>query len=219
MTYEECSIIVRLAKLERCREECCGPDWNSCCSSRSPRCCSGGKEGCSPDFAALLQWREGAMSAEFGGYADESAHLVTGLMVRDYLATFPLQPPLPFAENYYLHYPKVAFGHWPPLFYIAQAAWMLALPVSRASILLFMAAWMALLATILRRTLRAETSPFSSWCAAIILFALPLIAEYTGRIMAGIQVAPLMFPPAIFFLPHFDPRKPPVIVLFLLSSS
>ncbi len=165
-------------------------------------------------FAALLQWREGAMSAEFGGYADESAHLVTGLMVRDYLATFPLQPPLPFAENYYLHYPKVAFGHWPPLFYIAQAAWMLALPVSRASVLLFMAAWMALLATILRRTLRAETSPFSSWCAALILVALPLIAEYTGMIMAEIQVAALMFAAAIFFGRYLDSGNRGQIVWF-----
>src|SRR4051794_28093637 len=69
----------------------------------------------------LLQWLSGTYQSDFGGYADEPAHYVTGLMVHDYIATgFPGRPQQ-YAENYYLHYPKVALGHWPPVFYLMQA--------------------------------------------------------------------------------------------------
>ena len=37
--------------------------------------------------ALLLEWRGGAFAAEFGGTADEAAHYVTSLMVRDYVAS------------------------------------------------------------------------------------------------------------------------------------
>ena len=36
-----------------------------------------------------------------------------------------------FAENYYLHYPEVAMGHWPPGFYLLQAVWTLLFPTQR----------------------------------------------------------------------------------------
>ena len=38
-------------------------------------------------FAALLQFLSGAYRSEFGGHPDEAAHYVTGLMVRDFIAT------------------------------------------------------------------------------------------------------------------------------------
>ena len=76
-------------------------------------------------LAALLSWFAGAFQAEFGGYPDEPAHYVTGLMIHDYIAGWFPATPLRFAENYYLHYPKVAFGHWPPVFHFLQAIWML----------------------------------------------------------------------------------------------
>ncbi len=56
-----------------------------------------------------LQWISGAYSSEFDD-PDEPAHYVTGLMIRDYVAARAPAPPLAYAENYYLHYPKVSFG-------------------------------------------------------------------------------------------------------------
>ena len=64
-------------------------------------------------FAVVLQAWHGAYSAEFSGNPDEPAHYVTGVMVRDYLASFPWHPPMPFARDFYDHYPIVAIGHWP----------------------------------------------------------------------------------------------------------
>ena len=59
-----------------------------------------------------------------------------------------------FAEGYYLHYPKVALGHWPPVFYMVQAIWMLLLPPSRATAMLLMALVTTTTATMLYYTAR-----------------------------------------------------------------
>ena len=90
-------------------------------------------------FAVTLQALSGAYAVDFAGNPDEPAHYVTGVMVRDYLAAFPWQPPMTFARNFYSHYPIVAIGHWPPMFYVVQAAWTLPFGVSRLSVLLLMA--------------------------------------------------------------------------------
>jgi len=76
--------------------------------------------------SAALQWVAGAFRSGFGANPDEPAHYVTGLMVRDYVAQLLPGSPIAFAQNYYLHYPAVAFGHWPPMFYVLQALWTLA---------------------------------------------------------------------------------------------
>ncbi len=68
---------------------------------------------------------------------DEPSHFVTGLMIRDYLAGgFPANP-VRFARDYYLRYPKVAFGSWPPLLHIGLGVWLLLLPATRASATLY----------------------------------------------------------------------------------
>src|ERR1035438_140853 len=105
--------------------------------------------------AILWQWLGRAYSCEFSG-ADESAHLVTGLMIRDYVASgFPATP-MKFAEEYYVHYPKVAFGMWGPLLHVAVAAWTLVFPPTRVSLLLLMALISAATALLLCRSLVDE---------------------------------------------------------------
>lgn len=84
-----------------------------------------------------LQVAGGAYRAEFNGHADEAAHFVSGLLVRDYAATWPPESPVPWAAQYYMHYPKVAIGHWPPGYYAVLAAWWLVTPVGRTSALVF----------------------------------------------------------------------------------
>jgi len=54
-------------------------------------------------------------------------------MVYDYLAGVPKENPLAWAENYYLHYPKVAIGQWPPGYHVMEALWSLVWGPSRAS--------------------------------------------------------------------------------------
>ena len=140
-----------------------------------------------------LQFFGGAFSSEFGGHPDEAAHYVTGLMVRDYIAAFQPVSPMRFAENYYLHYPKVALGHWPPFFYVVQSAWTLLFSPSRVSVLLLMALLTTLLAVTVHLAIRSEFGPKAGIAVGLLLLALPLTQIYSKMIMAEILVALLNF--------------------------
>ena len=107
----------------------------------------------------LLQVIGGAYSAALSGTEDEAAHYVTGLLFRDYVASGLRTTPIEYAEDYYLHYPKVGIGHWPPVFYALQAVWTLPFGASRTSVLLLMAVIAAALAWSLYRFLRDAGLP------------------------------------------------------------
>jgi len=49
-------------------------------------------------IAVSLQWYSGAYRAESSGESDEASHIVTGLMVRDYLLHGPWAQPMAFAR-------------------------------------------------------------------------------------------------------------------------
>jgi hypothetical protein len=80
-----------------------------------------------------LQWAGGAWKAEFTGAGDEAGQFVSGRMIWEYTLQLPRQNPLAWAEQYYLHYPKVAIGHWPPGYPLAEAIWSLPFGSSRTS--------------------------------------------------------------------------------------
>jgi hypothetical protein len=48
---------------------------------------------------------------------DEPSHFLNSVFVRDYLRSAVGSNPMRFATNYYLHYPKLAIGQWPPAYY------------------------------------------------------------------------------------------------------
>jgi len=144
-------------------------------------------------LTVLLQARSGAYGSEFGAHPDESAHYVTGVMVREYVAAFAPGSPLQFAQAYYDHYPKVAIGHWPPAFYVLQAAWTLPFSPARASVLLLMAALTAALATTLFLALREEVGGLLAAATAALLVGLPLVQKSSGMIMGEIQLALFCF--------------------------
>jgi hypothetical protein len=131
-----------------------------------------------------LQWLGGAFFSEPGRFPDEGAHYVTGLLVRDYVASgFPGNP-IKFAENFYTHFPKVAFGVWPPLFHLMMGIWLLPTPDGRTSVLLLMAFIMAAAAYILYRSLRAFTRRSAAFVVGLLLVLLPVSQWMTSTIMA-----------------------------------
>ncbi len=91
-----------------------------------------------------LQRVAGAAAIGFGNYPDEAAHYLSGLMIRDYLLSGFKQSPIDYVSNYYLHLSMIGIGHWPPFFYVVQAAWMLVYGYTRGDVLIFVAATTAL---------------------------------------------------------------------------
>jgi hypothetical protein len=150
-------------------------------------------------FQISLQLLTGSFTSEFGESTDEAGHYVTGLMVRDYIASGNLSSPMKFAENFYVHYPKVAFGHWPPLFYIVQALWTLPFSESRISLLILMALIITTLSGSLYIVIKEEFGIKKGILVGLLLIALPLIQEYSGMIMAEALITLLSFWAALFF--------------------
>ena len=158
-------------------------------------------------LAVMLQIASGAYRAEFSAYPDEPAHYVTSLMLREYL-THPLPlSPMKFAEAYYHHYPKVAFGHWPPLFYIVQAFWMLLFSVSRTSLRLEVAFTTALIAFSFWREGRRWFGTVPALLAAGLLVCLPLIQNSTDEEMAETLLVLCCFWSTIFFVRYLESAK------------
>ncbi len=134
-------------------------------------------------MTVALQWKTGVYSSELNGYADEAAHLITGLMVRDYLVSGIGESPLHFAENYYLHYPKVGFGIWPPLYHFVEAAWFLVTPPGKTSAFVLQ----GLITGMLAACVTWMALPYGWWIALVAglgLIGLPTVQTFTGMVMA-----------------------------------
>ncbi len=146
----------------------------------------------------ILQIASGAYRSEFSSYPDEPAHYVTSLMVREYLKAPDLLHPMAFAENYYAHYPKVAFGHWPPVFYIVQSVWMLLFSASRASVRLEIAFTTALLAFSLYSQIKHYFSLTAARLGAVLLICLPLVQSCTDQEMSETLLTLFCFWSAVY---------------------
>lgn len=149
--------------------------------------------------AVLLQFAAGAFHQELSGLPDEPAHYVTGLMVREYLATDFPHHPMKFAESYYLHYPKVALGHWPPVFYVMEAVWTLVFPYTRPSVLILMALLTALLATSVAWYVRKLAGTKSAVAVGLLFTVMPLVQAQTGMIMVELLLTLFSFLAAIAY--------------------
>ena len=157
--------------------------------------------------AAGLQWKSGAFESDWSADADEPAHYVTGLMVRDWAAGGFPWPPMRFAEQFYDHYPKVGLGHWPPLFYLVQGAWTLVFSPSRVSVLLLMAALAAWLAADVFQLLRREVSPGAGLAGAAILLTLPAIQASSRSVHTEILTTVLILRAAVAYGAYLDDAR------------
>ena len=170
--------------------------------------------GAFPSATVAFQVAAGCYRSEFDGYPDEPAHYITGLMVHDYIASgspfhrSSQENPLHYAENYYLHYPKVSFGHWPPVFYLLQAAWTLLFSISRTSLLLLMAVTTAGVAELLFLAARKNFGFFLSAGLSFLWILTPFVQANTGMVMAESLVAPTSLLAALSLGRYMDREAP-----------
>ncbi len=155
-------------------------------------------------LVVILQLASGAYKSEFSVYPDEPSHYVTALMLRDYVAHFHFESPIKFAQDYYHHYPKVAFGHWPPFFYMVQAFWMLLFSASRASVRLEIACTTAVLAYAVFVEARRWFGWKLGFVASFLTVCLPLVQTYSDEEMAESLLTLMCFWSTIFFARYVD---------------
>jgi len=158
-------------------------------------------------LTVVLQVQNGAYQGDYGAHPDEPSHYVNGLLVRDYVSSLSLSPPMEYAETYYLHYPKVAFGHWPPLFYVFEAAWMLLFSVSRASMMLMLAVLTALLATVVASLAWKPLSPTVGIVSGVVLVTLPLVQNLSRQVSPELLVALLILIAAVLYARYLETER------------
>lgn len=133
----------------------------------------------------LFQVRSGAYESDFGGHSDEAAHVVTGLMVRDYLAgpVWSGTHPMRYAEEYYERFPKVAIGHYPPGYYLIEGLWLL--PSRTATAALLLPAFLTTLTAWIIFMAGWRLMGFPAALATAVLFPLiHLVQTYTAIVMS-----------------------------------
>jgi hypothetical protein len=139
-----------------------------------------------------LQLRSGAHSAALGAEPDEASHYVTAVMVRDYIARGLPGNPVAFAKDFYIHYPRVAFGLWPPLFHLVSGVWMLAFGTNRTSIMLLLVAFTTAWAFMFYRISRTAFGTTGAAVAAVLLVLLPITQKSTSTVMLEMPFAVTM---------------------------
>lgn len=130
------------------------------------------------------QFYAGSFHAGFNGYPDEAGHVVSGVMLREYYAQGRPAPPFEFAANYYAHYPKVVIGHWPPVFYVAQAVWTGLFGHGKVPLFLMLSALSALTAVLVYRFVRPRAGRLAGACAALLWCLAPKTVFTTTTVLA-----------------------------------
>lgn len=161
-----------------------------------------------------LQVINGAYANEFGNYSDEPAHFVTGLMVHDYLRTGDWTSPVKFAERFYIHYPKVAIGHWGLTFYVVQGLWEGVFGASRASVLLLMATITSLLAISVYYLIPRWVPRYVAFAFALCLPFATVYQQTTAAVMCDPLSSLLLFWAAICWGRFLDGGKAAYSVAF-----
>jgi len=158
-------------------------------------------------------WVTGAWSAGFSG-ADEPAHFLNAWFVSLYAREALGQNPLAYATEFYLHYPKLSIGHWPPAYYalISPAFWVLpATPGTALAVNLLVSALPGLGVAWLLDRLAGRTAAL----AGAALWALtPLTLEGFAFFMLDQPLAACAFAAAMAWAAFATARKPVWVLLF-----
>jgi hypothetical protein len=168
-----------------------------------------------------LQYASGAFLDGYSSYRDEPSHYVTSLMMRDFLAAgLPVHDTIRFAEDFYLHYPKVGLGHWPPAGYCFYGVWMLLFGPSRMSALLaeaFVTACCALLLYAVAR--RVGLNAVIAHGITISFVLLPIVQAHNDMVMLEVPLTFWSFTAALALVRLFERDRWFDGVLFGLLTS
>ncbi|MEM7310245.1 MAG: glycosyltransferase family 39 protein [Planctomycetota bacterium] len=138
--------------------------------------------------AVVLLFASGALESDFSSFEDEPSHLASSLMVRDYTLTGFAEGPLDYAKNYYLHYPKVTIGHWPPMLPALLGTWLLALGTSSFAILSFFAVLATLIALLVYFGAREDAGDRLAALLGLSFLLLPVVQKFGHMVMTELPL-------------------------------
>jgi hypothetical protein len=149
-----------------------------------------------------VQAAAGAYTSERSSYSDEAAHFMNALLVRDYVREGLYQNPIQFAEAYYLHYPKIAPGMWPPLFAVSTGLVMLLGWSPQTTMMILLAAVNAWAGWRLYRFILSFGSPVGAAVLAGTMCLIPAVLDLTTVVMVDLLILALALE-ATYWLARF----------------
>lgn len=139
-----------------------------------------------------------ALNSGFSG-SDEGSHFLNGYLIWSYLSEASGQNPLTYATDFYVHYPKISIGHWPPLYYLFLAGFFFILPHVPFSFMLVNLVVAALPAILVARVVRQVLGLPWSALAAITYVLIPITLNNTMYLMLDQALAGLCFLAALLW--------------------
>lgn len=173
-------------------------------------------------FTALcvsVQLWTGVYGVERSLTGDESSHFVNSLLVLDWLREAPLSNPLRFAKEYYLHFPRVTIGHWPPLFYALQASVFAIAGRSSAVALGFQALIFGLACAWPASLVQRRLGWAAGIAAGLFVLASPHLLFLLSSVMVDTLLGVLILAAALCWARFDETRRLGWAVLFAAASS
>ncbi len=126
----------------------------------------------------------------YGSYEDEPAHMVTASLMRSYATGPDPIHPIEYVGDYYLHFPKVGVGQWPPVLHFFLGGLLIPLGISRISFLVGTCLIAALAAFATRALARHCGLPRPlPGLLGILFLALPLVQNLSATAMTELLLA------------------------------
>jgi hypothetical protein len=130
-------------------------------------------------LAVVGQWLTDVYSSDLSQFSDAGPHYTNGLLIHDYMVDGFPGSPLGYAIEYNVHYPRVTIGHWPPLYYMVQAAVYFVTGPSIQAALFLQAVFASAVASIVGWVI----SRFARWTVALLASLTTLVAPELGNLM------------------------------------
>lgn len=115
--------------------------------------------------------------------SDEGSHFLNGYLIWSYLTHAFGQNPLSYATDFYIHYPKISIGHWPPLYYVFLGALFFVLPHVPMALLVVNLVVATLPALVVSRLVRLLLGLPWAALAAMLCVVLPISLNNMVRLM------------------------------------
>ncbi len=168
--------------------------------------------------SAVLQYWDNAYRSPLVRYPDEPAHFVTALMIHEYLL-HPTVHMVRFAEQYYLHYPEVAIGHWPPVLHFILGLWMVPFGATTTAALLLFALLSGFLVLFTGEIVARYVGRPYAFPAALFLLFLSITRAATGMIMTELPLALWCLVACVSCASFFRSSEPRYMRLFALFAT
>lgn len=167
-------------------------------------------------FTLFLQYLAGAYAAELRD--DDTSHYISGALVHDYLLHSGHGSPIAYLKDFHAHYPLVGIGHWPPLYYLVEAAWMMVFGPGRAAMLLLSATVTAATAITIYLVAARYTHRLVALTVAAAFIAARNVQIGSSELMLDVPVALGCLLAALVYIRYLDaPRVSYAIVFALLA--